>query len=102
MIFITQEDELKIGEGIVGLYFYASWMPYHKKMMIMISKIEEKYNNIIFYAIDTDYFKNLCKRFEVTSIPTVIIRKNDIEANRLNGIILTSAFRSAFVDICNN
>ena len=99
MNFITNEEDLKLNNGIVCLYFYASWMPFHKKMIIMISKIEEKYKQIIFYAIDTDHFKNLCKKFEVSEIPTVIIKKDDKEINRINGLVLTSAFKSAFVDI---
>ena len=101
MLFLTQESELHNNAKIVSLYFYASWMPYHKRMVTMISKIEEKYNHILFIAIDVDHFKGLCKRFNVTSIPEVIITVNNKEVKRINGLVLTSAFRSAFSDICN-
>lgn len=100
MIFITDESEIQSDSKIIALYFYSSWMPFHKKMMIMISKIEEKYNNIVFFAIDTDHFKNLCKRFDVSQIPTVIVKNNDKELTRIIGLTLTSAFKSAFADIC--
>ena len=84
---------------IQALYFYASWLPFHKKFLIMIDKIEKKHNNIIFSAIDTDQFKSQCKRFLITSIPTIIILKDGKEIKRIIGLILTSAFKSAFADI---
>lgn len=102
MLFITQENELIFNSKIQALYFYSSWMPYHNKMMIMINKIKEKHKDIIFFAIDVDHFKGLCRRFNIESIPTVIIFKNNEELKRINGLIMTSAFRSIFADICND
>jgi len=102
MIFITQEEEINIDRPIQALYFYASWMPYHNKFLTMIEKMENKYNDIIFSAIDVDQFSNQCKRFLITSIPTVLILKEGKEIKRINGLVLTSAFKSAFVDIYNS
>lgn len=102
MQFITKEEELKTDSKILSLYFYAHWMPYHKKMVTMISKMEEKHKNITFLAIDVDHFKPLCKRFNVTSIPEVLVLVNGEEIKRINGLVLTSAFKSVFADICNS
>lgn len=100
MLFITDEQDLNLNTEKAAVYFYASWMPFHKKMLNMISKVEEKHKNIKFYAVDVDFFKGLCKRFEVSEIPTVIIYNNFKEAKRIKGLLLTSAFKSAFLDIC--
>lgn len=102
MIFVSNEDEVKFDNKILAIYFYANWMPYHKKMLTMIGKIEEKYKEVIFLAIDVDYFKSFCKRFNVTSIPEIIVLKNGAEIKRINGLILTSAFKSVIADICNS
>lgn len=102
MLFLTQESELNSQAKIQALYFYADWMPYHKKMIIMINKIEEKYKDIAFLAIDVDHFKGLCKRFNIVSIPEVLISKEGQEIKRINGLVMTSAFKSAFADICNS
>ena len=102
MLFITHENELIITSETIALYFYASWMPYHKKMMIMIDKMEQKHKDIAFLAIDTDHFKGLCRRFSIDSIPTVLIMSNGEEAKRINGLVMTSAFKRAFADICNS
>src|SRR5574339_143829 len=102
MLFITNESELQSKSRIVSLYFYATWMPYHKKMLTMMGKMEEKHKDVAFFAIDVEYFKGLCKRFNVTSIPEVLILVDGKEAKRINGLVLTSAIRSAFGDICNS
>jgi thiol-disulfide isomerase/thioredoxin len=99
VIFITREEELQIDLDFQSIYFYASWMPYHKKIITMISKIEEKYK-IPFYAIDVEQFSNQCKRFIVESIPAILILKKGKEIKRINGLFLTSAFNDVFADIC--
>lgn len=101
MKFLTQEQELTFDEKVQAFYFYAPWMPFHKKMLIMISKMEEKHKDVSFFGIDTDNFKGLCKRFNIESIPTVLIMKSGKELKRINGLVMTSAFRSTFADICN-
>jgi thioredoxin-like negative regulator of GroEL len=102
MLFITREEELQIDLPLQALYFYASWMPYHNKFLTMISKIEDKYKDISFSAIDVEEFKNQCKRFSIDSVPTVIVLKGGKEVKRINGLVLTSAFKSAFADICTS
>lgn len=102
MIFLVKEEELCINNAITSLYFYADWMPMHKKIMIMIDKVEQKYTNNKFLAINVDYFKSLCNRFNVESIPTIVIFKDGHEIKRINGVVMTSAFKSVFADICNS
>ena len=99
MIFITREEDLQIDLPLQSLYFYASWMPYHKKFLTMIAKIEEKYK-IPFCAIDVDQFSNQCKRFSIDSVPSILILKEGKEIKRISGLVLTSAFKSAYADIC--
>lgn len=102
MYFITKEEDVQMDISLQALYFYSSWMPYHTKFLTMIGKIEEKYKEISFFAIDIDQFSSQCKRFDIDSIPTILILKNGKEVKRINGLTLTSAFRSAFADICTS
>lgn len=101
MIFLSQENELVLS-GPRSLYFYASWMPYHKRMLSMVGKMEQKYKGLGFFAIDVDYFKSLCKRFDITSVPTILILENGKELKRVEGLVLTSALKGAFADICDS
>lgn len=101
MIYITSENELNLNYQVVCIYFYATWMPFHKKMAAMIEKIEQKYK-VVFYAVDVDFFKSICKRYKIESIPTIIINHNNKEKERVNGVILTSVLKSIFADIFNS
>lgn len=100
MIFITNELELKFGKGISVLYFYADWLLFHKKMKLMIEKVELEYSDIKFYAVDVSDFKGACQRFKIKTIPTVIIMTDDgKEAKRQTGLTTTPSFRKVFTDI---
>lgn len=102
MIFCTQESDLKFETKIVSLYFYASRIPYHNKIISIIEKVKVKYKDISFFAIDADYFKGLCKRFDITSVPEVVILVDGKDIKRINGLILPSVFSSVFGDIYNS
>ncbi len=96
---IICEEDIKLNNGIKFLYFYALWMPFNKKMTRMISNLEQKYNNIEFLAINTDNFKNLCIKFNIKSIPTILIYNEGIEKHRVNGLVMSSALKNILNNI---
>lgn len=99
MIFITDESDFNLNDDNIALYFYASWMVFHNKIIIMINKIEEKYKDKKFYAIDIDHFTGLIKRFDIKSIPTFLIKKPDKELKKIEGLLTTAKFMHIFTDI---
>jgi thiol-disulfide isomerase/thioredoxin len=99
MLYLCQEDQLTWHNKFQVLYFYSAHMPFHQKMMIMLDKIENKYPDIAFFAIDTDYFQGLIKRFNIVVLPTVIMFNKNKEVKRLGEILPTSEFVSFFDDI---
>lgn len=101
MFFITREEEVQIDLPLQSVYFYASWMPYHNKYIIMLDKMKEKYQ-ILSYAIDIDQFANQCKRFMIDSIPTVVILQKGHEIKRISGLVSTIVFETTFADICKD
>ena len=96
MRFLVQDNEIKLGEGKLILYFYASQMPYHPMMLDLIEKTEEKHKGIVFVAIDAEYFEGLSRRFEIKSVPTIIALNNGKVDNR----IVALPTLSQFADIC--
>lgn len=99
MVFITKETDICFQSACI-LYFYAPWIPFHKKMIVMLDKMEQKYLKMNFYAINVDLFKQMCVRFSVDSVPTIIFF-NKKELKRIHGLVLTSALKSVFSDICS-
>lgn len=100
MLFLTKEEDLILKDKLQVLYFYGSWMPFLKKMATILNKMEDKHKDLEFYAIDVDSFKSQCKRFNISSIPSVLVLKNGKEIKRIEGLVLTSAFKAIFNDIC--
>lgn len=94
MNFITDEYDLILDIGINFLYFYSYQTLFHKDIISVIEKLEVVHKNINFLAVDVDYFKKMCNRFSIISIPTIIITQNDIEIKRYSGLISA--------DICDN
>jgi thiol-disulfide isomerase/thioredoxin len=82
MRFLIQENELNWKQQFQCLYFYAPWFPFHQKMLETLEKVEQKYPNMDFFSIDTDFFKTLIKRFNIMSIPTIILFKDSKETKR--------------------
>lgn len=100
MIFINHENELTWNSKYQVLYFYAIWMPFNQKIILMLNNLVDNLPNVPLFAIDVDYFKGFCKRFNIISIPTILIMEKGKEIRRIQGVIHSKEFASTFVDIC--
>ena len=77
-------------------------MKIHNKTLLITGGTGSFGNAVLNRFLDTDHFKGLCKRFTINQIPTVLIIKDGYEIKRITGLVLTSAFRSTFADICSS
>lgn len=99
MDYLISEDDIYSKKNFQVIYFYGTWMNYHKKFCNMISSFEEKNKNFYFLAVDVDKFRPVANRFEVKSIPCLVVLHKDKEVKKCNGMLLTSAFKSFLNDI---
>ena len=99
MIFLLDEQDFPGDYKHSVFYFYASWMPFHKKMLVVLNKLEKKYKFLNFYAIDVDNLRKLCKRFSVENLPTVLIMLNGKEKRRITELVSTATINKIFADI---
>jgi thioredoxin-like negative regulator of GroEL len=102
MLCLSQENELASKKRFQALYFYSAQEPFHCKILIMLDKIEKKYATIDVFSIDTNHFKGLIKRFNINSIPTVVIFENFKALTKLENRIHTTDFIATFDDICSS
>jgi thiol-disulfide isomerase/thioredoxin len=102
VIFLADESELSVSDKLSVLYFYTSWIPYNKKMITILSNSSQKYNDINFIAIDADKFSSLCTRFNVTNVPNIIFLSNALEIKRIEGVVMSSAFKATLLNVINS
>lgn len=100
MNFINHENELTWNSKYQALYFHATWVPFNQKLIHILDNIADNLPNVPLFAIDVDYFKGFCKRFNITNIPTIIIMENGKEIKRIQGVTHSKEFIATFDDIC--
>lgn len=90
-----------IDSGIYILKFEAVWCGPCKAMAPTISKLEGEFPELNFLSIDIDDYKDWAKRYNVKSIPTILILKDGIEINRIIGAQLITPLRKIFREVLN-
>lgn len=75
--------------GLVVIDFYADWCPPCRRMSPLIDNAAAIMHNITFIKINRDFFLDLAKDFNITSIPTLIFLHNGKEIGRYDGGPLT-------------
>lgn len=85
MIFISDEIKWNLGKSWQCLYFYTTDMIFHNKILLLLNNIEKKYSSINFSAIDAECFKTISTRYDIKSVPTIILFSSRREVGRLVG-----------------
>ena len=70
------EKEVEKSEGVVIVDFYADWCGPCKMMSPIIDDIAEENSDIKVGKVNCDEEPNLAIKFDVMSIPTILIFKN--------------------------
>ena len=100
MIFITQDSELDIKHGMSIIYFYAPWLLFHNKISEYFIEIEKEFQDIKLYAIDIDQFNGLVTRFNILSLPTILIVKDEGKLiKNVTGMLAISGIGNIIRDI---
>ena len=79
------ENEIK-SNAIVFADFYATWCMPCKMMSGIIDEIAKEHQEVKFIKIDVDQNTELAIKYNVMSIPTLIVFKNGKEEKRLVGL----------------
>jgi len=102
MIFLNCEEELIWKDELQVLFFNSTWMPLNNKNLLMLQKVSKKYQSIQIFVIDIDYFSNLCRRFDISIIPSILVMRNGKEIGRVEENLKTRKLISFFNDIYAN
>ena len=80
------ENEVLNSDKITIVDFYADWCGPCKMMSPIIDKIAEENIDIKVGKLNVDEAQEIAVRYNVMSIPTIILFKNGIEFKRLVGV----------------
>lgn len=93
MIKITSEnfeEEILKSDRTVLIDFYADWCAPCKMLSPIIEQVDEENNDIKVVKINVDELQDIAIKYEVMSIPTLVVIKNGQEVNRSIGFVSKS------------
>lgn len=80
------ENEVLKSEGCVFVDFFATWCMPCKMMAGIIDKMAEEYTNVKFVKVDVDQNRELATKYNIMSIPTMMIFKKGIPTKTFIGV----------------
>ncbi|NLI82134.1 MAG: thioredoxin [Deltaproteobacteria bacterium] len=84
----TFQQEVLQFPGSVLVFFWATWCGYCRSLMPVIGELAKKYaGRIKFVRLQTDTNQATASRYDVLSLPTLLLFKNGRQVNRLVGAL---------------
>ena len=82
------------GEGITLVDFWASWCPPCMRFGPVYEKVSEAHPDITFAKVDTEAEQGLASALGISSIPTLMVFRDDVLVYREAGALPASALNS--------
>ncbi len=98
MINLEKAEDLNVSSGLFAVKFTASWCSPCKKQQPNIDKMEQEFPNVQFISVDIDEVPDFNDKYNIKSIPLLVLIKDGIVVNRINGVTLIAGLRTAFLE----
>ncbi|MFJ2022132.1 thioredoxin [Streptomyces nodosus] len=84
-------DKVISDNDFVVIDFWAEWCGPCRKFGPVFERVSEKHDEIVFAKVDTEAQQELAQAFEITSIPTLMIVRENIAVFRQPGALPEAA-----------
>jgi len=92
VINLTKENfEKEVAEGTVLVDFWAPWCMPCRMLSPVVDAVSEEVTNAKVAKVNVDEQESLAARFDVISIPTLIVLKDGKEVKRSVGVVSKDA-----------
>lgn len=87
MIYLEKENFDELIKDKVVVDFFATWCGPCKMLGPVFEELSTEINDIKFVKVDIDEHEDLCRKYKVMSVPTLIVFDNGKEIKRNIGFI---------------
>lgn len=84
-------------EGVVLVDFWATWCGPCKMIAPVVEEVSNEVSNARFVKVDVDENENLANKYQISSIPTLMIFKNGTPVDTLVGFMPKDSLKAAVV-----
>lgn len=94
LVNITNED---IMNGTVVVDFYATWCNPCKMLAPVFEEVSNEVEGVAFGKVNIDENMELTVKYNITTVPTVLVLKDGIEVDRTVGFIPKEKLKSMVI-----
>ena len=86
------DEEIVNYNGIAVVDFFAEWCGPCRKMGPILEEVEQELSsNVKFFKLNTDNNIEMAKKYQVSGLPTLMVFKNGVPAERMVGLMPKSS-----------
>ena len=95
MIALNTDNELKLN-GLSVIKFYSEICKPCKRLDTILIKMEKEFPQVTFYAVNINESIEITKKYQIRSVPTMILLKDEAKINTMVGLYNTDQIRCEF------
>ena len=86
----SNEFEEEVKDGVLFVDFFATWCGPCKMLSPVVDEVSNEITDVKFLKVDVDESSDIASKYQIMSIPTLIILKDGNVVNKHTGLLSKS------------